>query len=72
MSSKLFDWTNDRWIITFSKTKGDLSKKEKESYERVEIIKKIKDTETYKFVLGKFPDAELIDVKNIKIKDKND
>ena len=29
LSSKLFEWTNDRWIITFSKTKGDLSKKEK-------------------------------------------
>ena len=72
LSSKLFDWTNDRWIITFSKTKGDLSKKEKESYERVEIIKKLKDTETYKLVLRKFPDAELIDVKNIEIKDKND
>jgi DNA polymerase III subunit gamma/tau len=72
LSSKLFDWTNDRWIITFSKTKGDLSKKEKESFERTEMIKKIKDTKTYKLVMGKFPDAELIDVKNIKIKDKND
>jgi DNA polymerase III subunit gamma/tau len=72
LSSKLFDWTNDRWIITFSKTKGDPSKKEKESNERVEMIKKIKDTETYKIVLRKFPDAELIDVKITEKKDKND
>ena len=30
LSSKLFEWTNERWIITFSKNKGRISIKEKE------------------------------------------
>ena len=29
LSSKLFEWTGERWIITFSKSKGDMSVKEK-------------------------------------------
>ena len=30
LSSKLFEWTNQRWIITFSQLKGEISIKEKE------------------------------------------
>ena len=30
LSSKLFEWTNERWIITFSKSKGEMSVKEKQ------------------------------------------
>ena len=30
LSSKLYEWTNNRWIITLSKTKGQPSKKEME------------------------------------------
>ncbi len=30
LSSKLFEWTNERWIITFSKSKGEMSVEEKE------------------------------------------
>ena len=30
LSLKLFEWTDQRWIITLSKTKGDISIKEKE------------------------------------------
>ena len=29
LSSKLFEWTDERWIITFSKSKGEMSVKEK-------------------------------------------
>ena len=65
LSSKLFDWTNDRWIITFSKAKGDPSKKEKDMNQKIEAIKEIKNTDIYKSVLEKFPDAELVDVKKI-------
>ena len=36
------------------------------------MIEKIKGTDTYKLVLKKFPDAELIDVKSIKLEDKDD
>ena len=62
LSSKLFEWTNERWIITFSKSKGEISIKTKEKNDKIEEIKKIKNSKIYKDVLKKFPDANLIDV----------
>ena len=72
LSTKLYDWTNNRWIITLSKTKGQPTKKEKEADLKNELIKNIKNSTIYKDVLEKFPDAELIDVKSIEEKIKND
>ena len=70
LSSKLFEWTGERWIITLSKTKGELSIKEKENSKKQELINNAKKTQTYKNVLKKFPDANLIDVNNnIKIEE---
>jgi len=62
LSLKLFDWTKKRWIITLSKTQGDFSIKEKELIKKKELTDKVKETELYKIVLKKFPDAELIDI----------
>ena len=72
LSSKLYDWTNLRWIITLSKTKGQPSKKEKEINLKNDLIKELKDTSIYKDVLSKFTDAELIDVKNIEKEELDD
>ena len=69
ISLKLFEWTNQRWIIAFSKTKGEISIKEKEKNEKIELLKKSKNTNLYKNVLDKFPDANLVDVTNKKEKD---
>ena len=71
LSSKLYEWTNNRWIITLSKTKGEPSKKEKEVSLKKEQIEIVKNSSIYKNILEKFPDAELIDVKPNEIK-KND
>ena len=68
LSLKLFEWTNERWIITLSKTKGEISIKEKEKNEKIKLLNKSKDTELYKNVLEKFSDASLI---NVSIKNKN-
>ena len=62
LSLKLFEWTDERWIITFSKTKGDISIKEKEQNKKTQLLNEIKDTKLYKNVLEKFPDANLIEV----------
>ncbi|MDC6477630.1 DNA polymerase III subunit gamma/tau [Candidatus Pelagibacter sp.] len=73
LSSKLYEWTAERWIITFSKSKGEMSVKEKQKNKKDELISEIKNSEIYKKVIEKFPDAELIDVKlNEKKEDKND
>ena len=73
LSSKLYEWTYERWIITFSKSKGEMSVKEKQKNKKDELINEVKSLEIYKIVMEKFSDAELIDVKfNEKNEDKND
>ena len=63
LSSKLFEWTAERWIITFSKLKGDMSVKEKQLNNKKVLIDKMKNSEIFKNIIEKFPDAELMDVK---------
>jgi len=72
LSAKLFEWTNNRWIIALSKTKGQPSKKEKEITLKKDLMANVKKSSTYNNVLEKFPDAELIDVKLSENKNKND
>ena len=72
LSLRLYEWTNNRWIITLSKTKGQPSKKETEVNLKKELIENVKNSSIYKDILGKFPDAELIDVKTNDKKNKND
>ena len=69
LSSKLFEWTDERWIITFSKSKGEMSIKEKQKNQKQELINEAINSETYKMVIEKFPDAELLDVKLNKEED---
>ncbi len=40
LSLKLFEWTNERWIITLSKIKGNMSIKEKEKDEKNKLFDK--------------------------------
>tara|TARA_Y100000590_G_scaffold359041_1_gene414706 strand:- start:218 stop:1879 length:1662 start_codon:yes stop_codon:yes gene_type:complete len=63
LSLKLYEWTNQRWIIAFSKEIGQLTKKQKNKDEKSKIIEDIKNGDIYKKVLESFPDAELVDVK---------
>ncbi|MDC0400605.1 DNA polymerase III subunit gamma/tau [Candidatus Pelagibacter sp.] len=69
LSAKLFEWTSERWIITFSKSKGEMSVKEKQKNKREELINEVKNLEIYKTIIEKFPDAELTDVKLNKKED---
>jgi ABC-type proline/glycine betaine transport system ATPase subunit len=71
LSTKLFEWTKERWIITLSKSKGDLSIREKKENEKKILIEKAKQTEIYKNFMENFPDAELVDVKSITKEDKD-
>ncbi len=69
LSLKLFEWTNERWIITLSKIKGNMSIKEKEKDEKNKLLEKAKETEIYKNVLNNFSDATLV---NVKIRKEDD
>ena len=62
LSSKLYEWTGERWIITFSKLKGQMSVKDKQKNVKKQLIDEMKNSEIFKNVMDRFPDAELIDV----------
>ena len=63
LSLKLFEWTNERWIITFSKKSGQPSKKQRNEINKKQLLLEAKNSEVYKKMLEIFPDAELIDVE---------
>ncbi len=63
LTAKLLEWTNKRWIISFSKTKGEISIKEKEKIKQRETIENAKDSNLYKTILNYFPDADLTEIK---------
>ena len=63
ISSKLFNWTGERWIITLSKKTGQLTKKETKTKNKNDSLEVAKQTATYKKIKEMFSDAELIDVK---------
>ena len=69
LSLKLFEWTGDRWIITLSKSKGELSIKDKQKNKKIKDINSAKQSKLYKNLIEKFPDADLIDVNP---KEEND
>ncbi len=48
LSSKLYEWTNNRWIISLSKKKGEFSKKEKQLIFKKDILEKLKRTQFIK------------------------
>ena len=63
ISSKLFEWTGERWLILFSKKKGGISKKQRENDEKNEMIKNLKNSKLFDLLKNNFPDAYLDDVK---------
>ncbi|MDC3065577.1 DNA polymerase III subunit gamma/tau [Candidatus Pelagibacter sp.] len=69
LSLKLFEWTGDRWIITLSKSKGELSIKDKQKNQKINNINSAKQSQLYKNLIEKFSDADLIEVNP---KEEND
>ena len=68
LTSKLLEWTGERWIITLSKTEGDISFKEKFKKEKDNEIENIKKSKLYSNLKNKFSDIKLIDIINKKEK----
>ena len=68
LSSKLYEWTGERWIISFSKEIGQMSVKQQADNDKKKLINDIKKTELYNDFIKMFPDAYLDDV----ILDKKD
>ena len=62
LSEKLYNWTNTRWIISFSKRQGEITKKVKDRNMNIENIKKFKKTNNYFELIENLPDIELTDI----------
>jgi DNA polymerase-3 subunit gamma/tau len=63
LSSKLFEWTKTRWVITLSKEKGQKTFLELKSMKKKELFDKEKNSEIYKKFKDIFSDVELLEVK---------
>ncbi len=63
LTEKLYEWTNIRWIITFSKKKGEISKKNQIKNNKEIKKKEFKQSQKFKNLLKIIPDIELIDIK---------
>ena len=64
LSNKLYEWTDIRWIISLSKKKGLISKKQEEKINRDKIFDNVKKSKIYNDVLDILPDSELIEIKD--------
>ena len=69
LSSKLFDWSGERWIISFSQLKGDVSMREKKQKIKRSLMDEAKNSKIYKDVIKNFTDAELTNI-NLKADDE--
>ncbi len=69
LSNKLYEWTNERWIISLTKKEGAISKKQEEKIYKKNLLEEAKKNKIYKKFLDIFSDAELIDVKLNEKKD---
>ena len=65
LSAKLLEWTNQRWIISFSKSQGEISIKDKQKDVQKKLIENSKKSDLYKVMLDYFPDAELTEIKPV-------
>ena len=64
LTSKLNDWTGERWIITLSKIAGEISYKEKLINYKKEEIEKINKSKLFLELKKNFNDIKLVDIKN--------
>ena len=70
LSTKLYEWTNQRWIISLSKKEGLKTRKQEEKINKEKILENVKKSKIYKEIIKILPDAELLEIK--KNKKEND
>ncbi len=63
LSTKLVEWTGNRWVITLSKETGEKTFSETRDIRKKELLNNEKKGEVYKKFISIFSDAELLEVK---------
>ena len=71
LTSKLLDWTGERWIILLSKKTGLKSIKEIKKENKENEFKNLKKSELYEKATNLFPDLEIVDINYLKDKDSD-
>ncbi len=71
LTSKLFDWTGERWIILLSKNTGLKSIKEVKKENKKIELENLKNSELYEKAANLFPDLEITDINYLKDKDSD-
>ena len=64
LTSKLYEWTLSRWLITISKSEGLPSIKQKKTNIKNLLLETAKKDPVYQNVMEIFSDAELIDIQD--------
>ena len=63
LTSKLLEWTGERWIITLTKEKGDLSKKQLKTIDKQQSMKNFENSKEFLDIKNYFKDAKLLDIE---------
>ncbi len=66
LSKKLLEWTNNRWIIAFSKENGFPTLKDQNKNIKENLLKKESESDFSKKIKKLFSDAELLKVEEDK------
>ncbi len=64
--AKLYDWSNQRWIINVSTKKGDKTFIEKQKNIQTQIIDEVSDNDEIKKVMEAFPDSKITAVNKVE------
>ena len=70
IGTMLSEWTNQRWIVSFSKTKGEISLEEQNERDKKETMKKMMQNKRVKEILKVFPAATIEAIKEEGDKDE--
>tara|TARA_B100000989_G_scaffold121517_1_gene89697 strand:- start:196 stop:1869 length:1674 start_codon:yes stop_codon:yes gene_type:complete len=66
LTTKLLDWTGERWIIMLSKKTGSKTMKEIEAQNKNHKLDDLKNSDSFKKAINLFPDLEIINVKDLE------
>ena len=66
LTSKLLEWTGERWIITLSKKQGYYSVNEIKLQKDKKKMKHLEQNSYYKKMLEYFPDIEIVKIKSLE------
>jgi len=66
LTTKLLDWTGERWIIMLSKKTGSKTMKEIKTQNKNHKLDDLKNSDSFKKATNLFPDLEIINVKDLE------